>query len=1471
MKNTVTLLFALFAILAQAQNFTSGNLVVLRVGDGSTTLAATSAPVSLVEYPISASASATKTLTIPSTGADKLTVAGITTGEGQVSLSQNGLYLCLLGYDQLTGASSLTAGTKVVGRIDNTGTIDLTTKFSTSASGSVRTAFSDNGLSFWTGINNFGYVTLGQTTTPTAINGSAPSRVGAIFNNQLYSLRGFSDLFYTTTAALPTAASTTATALSLSTKLSSNGFVFFDMDNTISWNGTGYDLLYISNSTSGLEKYYYDGTYWKVANSQYNIALTLTSGGSGYTSAPSVTIGPAWVSGTTYAVNDYATNAGNLYIVTTAGTAGTVAPTGTNASIPATGGTAVLSYVAANATATATISGGVVTNIGITAQSGYLMAPSVSITGGGGSGAVATATIGGAFNAFNGTVSAVSFGALAQMTGKIVGGKPTLYAISGSGASTANKIYAITDNTSRTTTMTNANNPSSYITVATAAANYAFRGISFAPSAPSSVITITGTTTAFNTEAGIASAEQSYTVEGTGLSAGITIIAPTGYEISMTSGSSFAASLTLPQTSGTISLTTIYVRLKGTSVGTPSGNITHTSSGAVPQNVAVSGTVVPTTAPVYYYVSPTGSNSNDGLSAATPFQTLSKFSNNTTLIKGGDIIYLMNGTFGTTDLAVGNTGTALMEITRSGSAGKPIKFTNYAGHTPLIQFNGWNAILVKASYIEIDGLKIRGANSVLALADALNQGGSCNNPTGALEGKYNGNGIFVDGRILNGTTVHPTNVVIKNCEVYECGGGGIATTEADYLTIENNKTYNCAWYSIYANSGLSVFHAYNSDNNSTDYKTILRKNISYGNEQKVPWPDASCQYTDGNGLIIDDFRNTQASSTIRGQVYTGKTLVENNLVYNNGGRGVHAYYTDNCTFINNTSYNNNATSSINEGEITIVSSNNCTVFNNILYARTGKKGNSYSGGATGLQSGNNLIFNYTGTLGFGNVSNGDILGTDPKFITNGSNFQLQSTSPAVDAGSTLTGLFPTTDILGSARPYNNVRADIGAYESTFTGSAAAQLSALVSSPNNAICSGEDAVFNFTGTSGATLTYKINGGSNTTIVLTGGAATLTISAATTSQTMTLVSMTDGTTTQTFTNRTSQVAVAPSVGGTISAISDVCAGTNQTPLTLVNHRGIVLRWESSTDNFVTAPTTITSSLTTYYVNNLSATTYYRAVLQNENCPTANSAIMPVIVNPLPTISGILTTTVGTSRTLTGSGTAAASTPWVSATTAVATVSSTGVVMGVSVGTSVVTYTDNNGCAKTATVTVSSAVLPVELIDFKTTPLSKNVRIEWQTASEKNSSHFEIERSENGKDFIKIGSLKAQNTSVLKIKYAFMDEKPQFGINYYRLKMVDNDGQFTYSDIKTASIQTDKTVVKVFPNPTSDAAYLHILSPNEATSIVKLYNTNGQVLRVLSPKLRLGDNNIFVDMTDLPTGLYAVFLEIGDKRFSMKISKN
>src|SRR4029079_4806242 len=99
-------------------------------------------------------------------------------------------------------------------------------------------------------------------------------------------------------------------------------------------------------------------------------------------------------------------------------------------------------------------------------------------------------------------------------------------------------------------------------------------------------------------------------------------------------------------------------------------------------------------------------------------------------------------------------------------------------------------------------------------------------------------------------------------------------------------------------------------------------------------------------------------------------------------------------------------------------------------------------------------------------------------------------------------------------------------------------------------------------------------------------------------------------------------------------------------------------------------------------VSAGTSVITYTDNNGCQKTATITVDIV-----TITGTLTI-CGTGTTqLTGSGTAAAVTPWVSATPAVATVNSTGLVTGVSAGTSVITYTDNNGCQKTATVTVNA----------------------------------------------------------------------------------------------------------------------------------------------------------------------------------------
>jgi len=427
---------------------------------------------------------------------------------------------------------------------------------------------------------------------------------------------------------------------------------------------------------------------------------------------------------------------------------------------------------------------------------------------------------------------------------------------------------------------------------------------------------------------------------------------------------------------------------------------------------------------INYYVSAlTGSNFNNGRSPSTAFATLSKFSFNSTFWQPGDSIFIMNGVYGGYSSP---TGDFVMVLTRSGSAANPVVFINYPGHTPEINFNGWNAIGIFGSYIEINGLKIRGNNSNVNILDALNQPRGCNNPGGAgPDATFSGNGISIEGTNRFGTG-HTHHITIRNCEVFECGGGGIGAMESDYITIENNRVYNNSWYSIYANSGISIFHFWNFDANVTTYRNIIRNNICYGNEMFVPWPTANCTFTDGNGIIIDDFRNTQASSTIQGQVYGGKTLIANNIVYRNGGRGIHIYKSDSVTIINNTSYKNCKTPSINEGEITIITGDRNRIVNNVMFARETKRISTASG-STNLYENNNLMYN---SSVFGYFNDRDII-ADPKFIDSANNnFRLLATSPGINTGSDSAIFFATTDFVSNTRP-SGVLPEPGAYE--FTG------------------------------------------------------------------------------------------------------------------------------------------------------------------------------------------------------------------------------------------------------------------------------------------------------------------------------------------------------------------------------------------------------------------------------------------------------
>jgi parallel beta-helix repeat protein len=411
-----------------------------------------------------------------------------------------------------------------------------------------------------------------------------------------------------------------------------------------------------------------------------------------------------------------------------------------------------------------------------------------------------------------------------------------------------------------------------------------------------------------------------------------------------------------------------------------------------------------------YFVSGSGSDSNNGLTYNSPYLTIQIAANHS---NPGDTVFVMNGTY-TNSCSQCNVVT----ITRSGNASSWIVYINYPGHSPILQFNGWQGFSITsgAAYIEINGFTIRGNNANVTLANALNQPASCNNPTGSPDPQYNGNGISSDGR----SGGHPHHLRIKNNTVYECGGAGISTIQSDYTTIENNIIFNNCWYTIYGTSGISTWQNWNFDN-SSGYRMFIKNNRCFGNRLYVPW-SGPCQITDGNGIIIDDSKNTQNGSTLG--AYAGRTLVTNNIVYGNGGSGIHAYSSEHVDIINNTAYLNSQSTEIDNGEIFGNSANDITILNNILYALSGNKINSNY---------NNINLTYDYNIHYGGTT-ASLIGLhtiygDPELVapslTSTADFHLQQGSPAIDNGTS--NLAPSVDFSYYKRPIG-LGYDMGAYE-----------------------------------------------------------------------------------------------------------------------------------------------------------------------------------------------------------------------------------------------------------------------------------------------------------------------------------------------------------------------------------------------------------------------------------------------------------
>ncbi len=410
-----------------------------------------------------------------------------------------------------------------------------------------------------------------------------------------------------------------------------------------------------------------------------------------------------------------------------------------------------------------------------------------------------------------------------------------------------------------------------------------------------------------------------------------------------------------------------------------------------------------------YYVSALSGDNNNPGTLAQPFATIRRAASFT---NPGDTVFIMNGTY----TPISNFQQSIVTITRSGREGAYITYKAYPGHTPKLKlltgltFQIWRAIAIDASYIAISGLEIEGTNQLLNYADAYQTWRDYEN----RNADWNKISMYNCGSISIGNSADAHHIIISNCKIHDTGGG-IGGFRCDYVTIENNLIYNTCWYSMYAGSGISILDPKSIDA-VTSYKIFIRNNVVHNNKTLIPWERIDA-LSDGNGIILDV--NTGNGTTTF--PYVGRYLVENNVSYNNGGGGVHAYRASHVDIVNNTAYNNGTVVGYPE-----IDANQCSdvrIYNNIMYARTG--GNCNGNDANTIYD-YNLYFN-----GPSYKNGGNDMTANPQFISlatdSTANLQLNATSPAINNGSNIAGQFSVTDILGVGRPVG-FASDKGAYE-----------------------------------------------------------------------------------------------------------------------------------------------------------------------------------------------------------------------------------------------------------------------------------------------------------------------------------------------------------------------------------------------------------------------------------------------------------
>lgn len=178
--------------------------------------------------------------------------------------------------------------------------------------------------------------------------------------------------------------------------------------------------------------------------------------------------------------------------------------------------------------------------------------------------------------------------------------------------------------------------------------------------------------------------------------------------------------------------------------------------------------------------------------------------------------------------------------------------------------------------------------------------------------------------------------------------------------------------------------------------------------------------------------------------------------------------------------------------------------------------------------------------------------------------------------------------------------------------------------------------------------------------------------------------------------------------------------------------------------------------------------------------------------------------------------------------------------------------SGFSDFATVQFNSP-LPIELLFFNAELSDDGVLCSWSTASEINNDHFDVERSHDGATYEKIGEVKGAGNSSSTLNYQFVDKDPCEGVVYYRLKQVDYNEMFTYSDAVAVTCGVGEHPVRIFPNPAQQKINYSFFLNKDSNVEVQLIDMLGNVVKTEQCNCTKGFNKLESDISKLASGVY------------------